>query len=76
MQFRLRTLLNWFRKGGSTGENPYAAPRPPRLVGICSFCRRSYRDVGPLAEGPDEVYICRNCVEQCGKLIDDERHRK
>ena len=24
----------------------------------CSFCRKNYRDVGPLVEGPGEVYIC------------------
>ena len=24
---------------------------------FCSFCRKSYRDVGPLVEGPGDVYI-------------------
>ena len=24
----------------------------------CSFCRKNYRDVGPLVEGPGDVYIC------------------
>ena len=24
----------------------------------CSFCRKSYREVGPLVEGPGDVYIC------------------
>jgi len=23
----------------------------------CSFCRKNYRDVGPLVEGPGDVYI-------------------
>ena len=28
---------------------------------FCSFCRKSYRDVGPLVEGPGDVYICGEC---------------
>ena len=40
--------------GGSTGRNRNA---------FCSFCRKSYRDVGPLVEGPGDVYICGECVE-------------
>ena len=30
---------------------------------FCSFCRKSYRDVGPLVEGPGDVYICGECIE-------------
>ena len=74
MQLRLRTLLNWFSGGASSGENPYAAPNP-RVEGYCSFCGKSYRDVGPLGEGPNEVYICRHCVKSCAQLIDDELAR-
>src|SRR5205085_6919164 len=46
-----------------------------RWPGYCSFCRQSYRDVGPLAEGPDDVYICGNCAQSCGQLIEAERKR-
>jgi putative acetyltransferase len=42
----------------------------------CSFCRKNYRDVGPLVEGPDEVYICGECVELCESIIDQERRRR
>jgi ATP-dependent Clp protease ATP-binding subunit ClpX len=42
----------------------------------CSFCRKSYRDVGPLVEGPDEVYICGECVELCQAIVEQERHRR
>ncbi len=38
----------------------------------CSFCRKNYRDVGPLVEGPDEVYICGECLELCQSIIDQE----
>jgi ATP-dependent Clp protease ATP-binding subunit ClpX len=42
----------------------------------CSFCRKNYRDVGPLVEGPDEVYICGECVELCQSIIDQEKQRR
>lgn len=43
---------------------------------FCSFCRKSYREVGPLVEGPDDVYICAECVELCRSIIDQERRRR
>jgi ATP-dependent Clp protease ATP-binding subunit ClpX len=42
----------------------------------CSFCRKNYRDVGPLVEGPGEVYICGECIELCQSIIDQERRRR
>ena len=36
----------------------------------CSFCRKSYRDVGPLVEGPGDVYICGDCIELCQSILD------
>src|SRR4029078_7536248 len=42
----------------------------------CSFCRKSYRDVGPLVEGPHAVYICGECVELCQSIIDQEKRRR
>ena len=45
----------------------------PTYPGYCSFCRRSYRDVGPLAEGPDQVYICYECTQACAKVITKEK---
>src|SRR2546427_10039005 len=55
------------RPTGSTGRNRNA---------FCSFCRKSYRDVGPLVEGPGDVYICGECVELCQSIIDQERKRR
>ena len=43
---------------------------------FCSFCRKSYRDVGPLVEGPGDVYICSECIELCSTIIDTEQRRK
>src|SRR5437762_773449 len=42
----------------------------------CSFCRKSYRDVGPLVEGPGDVYICGECIELCQTIIDQEKRRR
>ena len=55
------------RPTGSTGRNRNA---------FCSFCRKSYRDVGPLVEGPNEVYICGECIELCQSIIDQEKRRR
>src|SRR5438132_11830225 len=52
---------------GSTGRNRNA---------FCSFCRKSYRDVGPLVEGPGDVYICGECIELCQSIIDQYRRRR
>jgi ATP-dependent Clp protease ATP-binding subunit ClpX len=52
---------------GSTGRNRNA---------YCSFCRKSFRDVGPLVEGPGDVYICGECVELCQSIIDQEKRKR
>ncbi len=43
---------------------------------FCSFCRKSYRDVGPLVEGPGEVFICGECVDLCQSILEQERRRR
>jgi ATP-dependent Clp protease ATP-binding subunit ClpX len=53
------------RSGGTTKKNAF-----------CSFCRKSYRDVGPLVEGPGDVYICGECIELCQSILDQERRRR
>jgi ATP-dependent Clp protease ATP-binding subunit ClpX len=42
----------------------------------CSFCRRDHREVGPLVEGPNWVYICPACIELCGRIVEQERQRR
>src|SRR5207302_1373977 len=64
------------RTSGDTGTR-----RPPGTAGrnrnaYCSFCRRSHRDVGPLVEGPSDVYICGECIELCQSIIDQEKKRR
>jgi len=42
----------------------------------CSFCAKSYREVGPLVEGPDDVYICENCIDLCQSILTQEQKRR
>ncbi|MFM2093882.1 MAG: ATP-dependent Clp protease ATP-binding subunit ClpX [Planctomycetota bacterium] len=53
------------RSGSTTKKNAF-----------CSFCRKSYRDVGPLVEGPGDVYICGECIELCQSILDQEQRRR
>src|SRR5438046_2871591 len=55
------------RPTGNTGRNRNAQ---------CCLCRKSYRDVGPLVEGPGDVYICGECIELCQSIIDQEKRRR
>lgn len=42
----------------------------------CSFCRKSYREVGPLVEGPSDVYICGECIDLCQSILSQEIKRR
>lgn len=48
----------------------------PKKNAHCSFCRKNYREVGPLVEGPNDVFICEDCVELCSKILGQERRRR
>jgi len=53
------------RRGGINKKNAF-----------CSFCRKSYRDVGPLVEGPGDVYICGECIDLCQSILEQEQRRR
>jgi ATP-dependent Clp protease ATP-binding subunit ClpX len=61
--------------GESGGRKPPGAAGRNRNA-YCSFCRRSHRDVGPLVEGPSDVYICGECIDLCQSIIEQERKRR
>jgi ATP-dependent Clp protease ATP-binding subunit ClpX len=46
-----------------------------RRVTTCSFCGKSSRDVGPMVEGPSDVYICANCVDLAHNIIRQEKRK-
>jgi ATP-dependent Clp protease ATP-binding subunit ClpX len=54
----------------------FAGADGPKQNACCSFCRKSYRDVGPLVEGPGHTYICGECVDRCHHILDQERKRR
>ena len=40
----------------------------------CSFCNKSYKDVGPLVEGgKGKAYICGSCIESVTDLLDGQK---
>ncbi|HED54383.1 MAG TPA: ATP-dependent Clp protease ATP-binding subunit ClpX [Phycisphaerales bacterium] len=57
-------------QGGTSGEGFRG-----RRVTTCSFCGKTSRDVGPMVEGPNDVYICSNCVDLCQNIFKQERRR-
>jgi len=63
------------REGEGGGRKPPGAAGRNRNA-YCSFCRRSHRDVGPLVEGPSDVYICGECIDLCQSIIEQERKRR
>ena len=46
-----------------------------RRPSTCSFCGKGQRDVGPMVEGPKDVYICKSCVELCHNIIRQETRK-
>ena len=71
--------------GGSIG-GPGGGAQPPsggggdggfrgRKVTTCSFCGKTSREVGPMVEGPGDVYICSNCTDLCQNIFKQENRR-
>src|ERR687889_2416502 len=67
---------------GGGGQTPptNGSNNPPggfrgRRVTTCSFCGKSSRDVGPMVEGPSDVYICANCVDLAHNIIRQEKRK-
>src|SRR5947209_10600141 len=66
---------------GGGGQNPPGGSNTPaggfrgRRVTTCSFCGKSSRDVGPMVEGPSDVYICANCVDLAHNIIRQEKRK-
>ncbi len=43
---------------------------PPHYA--CSFCSKPREEVEHLIAGPNEVYICNECVTLCNKILTEE----
>ena len=60
-------------KAGATPSRPKEAAHmpgdnPPNSR--CSFCGRPRKQVGPMVEGPNEVYICDECVHLASQIVE------
>ncbi len=61
--------------GGPAGAAGDSGNFRGRRVTTCSFCGKTSREVGPMVEGPNEVYVCGNCVDLCQNIFRQERRR-
>ena len=59
------------KNGGGGGGDGFRGQR----VTTCSFCGKTSREVGPMVEGPNDVYICANCTDLCQNIFKQERRR-
>ena len=57
--------------GGAGGGGGFRG----RKITTCSFCGKTSREVGPMVEGPGDVYICTNCTDLCQNIFRQERRR-
>ncbi len=46
-----------------------------RKVTTCSFCGKTSKDVGPMVEGPSDVFICSSCTDLCQNIFRQEKRR-
>jgi len=63
------------RGSGGGGSNGGDDGFKGRRITTCSFCGKTSREVGPMVEGPNDVYICSNCVDLCQNIFRQERRR-
>ena len=42
----------------------------------CSFCHRNTEDVDRLISGPEDVYICDECVALCVEILEEEKEKE
>jgi hypothetical protein len=53
------------------------ADYPPSKEYYCSFCKKSSTEVLALIAGPNNIFICDNCIEFCvAVLLDDDRENR
>ena len=65
----------------SPSDPPKTSPenedKPPSKEYYCSFCKKSSTEVLALIAGPNNIFICDNCIEICvAILIEDDRENR
>ncbi len=43
---------------------------------VCSFCSKGKSDVSKLIAGPNDVYICDECIDLCNDIIREEKDKE
>ena len=61
--------------GGNTPTGGGGGNFRGRRMTTCSFCGKSSRDVGPMVEGPSDVFICSSCVDLAHNIIKQEKRK-
>ena len=61
--------------GGHSGDGGDDGGFRGRRVTTCSFCGKTSREVGPMVEGPNDIYICSNCTDLCQNIFRQEKRR-
>ncbi len=56
------------KKSGSSGGGR-------KSTNHCSFCGKSEREVGPIIEGPEKIFICASCIDLCSSIIQQEKRK-
>jgi hypothetical protein len=41
----------------------------------CSFCGLLVKDVEYMVAGPDNVYICSECIDTCAEMLKEKRKK-
>lgn len=67
-------------KGKNDGSDTTSTPATGdgfrgRKVTTCNFCGKTSREVGPMVEGPNQVYVCSGCTDLCANIFKQERRR-
>jgi hypothetical protein len=56
-------------KKSTTPEDTISAPEKPPKERFCSFCRKSSKNAYRMIAGPDNIFICDECINVCVKIM-------
>jgi ATP-dependent Clp protease ATP-binding subunit ClpX len=69
--------MKWLAKIFGRAEGTVDLPNDTQPdATVCSFCRHSSSEVGPLVASPAGVFICDACIEHCRAVLDEEKRRQ
>jgi hypothetical protein len=69
--------MNWLAKIFGRPDGAVVLPNEPHYdTTVCSFCRHSWSEVGPLVASTAGVFICDACIEHCRAVLDEEKRRR